>query len=203
MIRGLATGTVACAGGLAHLIPPSGMAIVYSWLTQQSPAKQMMAGLLPGLILAVCFILVVVIWTRINPGIAEIQPRSTWKEKLLVMRKIALPLIVVVAVLGSMFTGIATAVESAAVGCVAAFLIALILRRFTWKSLNTLIIEVVRTCGFIFFIIAGVSIFAWVLSYALIPQAAVSFVVGTGLPPMLIVFIMQLVYMVHGYVSQS
>ena len=194
----LATGTVACAGGLAHLIPPSGMAIVYAWLTRQSPAKQMMAGLIPGLILAACFIIVVVVWTRINPGIAEITPPATWKQKFVATKRIFLPMIVVIVVLGSMFTGIATAVESAGLGCVAAFIIALILKRFSLKSLKTLITEVVRTCGFIFFIIAGVSIFAWVLSYHLIPQSLIKLVIDSGLSPMLFVFIMQLVYMVMG-----
>lgn len=194
----LATGSVACAGGLAHLIPPSGMAIVYAWLVEVNPAKQMMAGLVPGLLLAACYLLVVIIWTNINPEVAPLEAKTTWKEKILILKKIGLPLIIVVAVLGSMLTGMATAVESAGIGAVAAFLVAFCSKRLSWASWKKLIVELVRTCGFIFFIIAGVSLFSWVLAFYLIPQSVVKVVFATGLPPLLVIFLMMLMYTVMG-----
>jgi C4-dicarboxylate transporter, DctM subunit len=97
-----------------------------------------------------------------------------------------------------MLSGIATAVESSAIGAVAAFLVALFSGRLRWASMNNLIMELVRTCGFIFFIIAGVSLFSWVLSFYLIPQSVVKFVIATGLPPLMVIFLMQLMYIVMG-----
>ncbi len=115
----LAVGSVGAAGGLAHLIPPSVLMVIYASMTEQSVADMFMAGVMPGIVLMLAFMAVVLCWKWFRPNSAPTEEVPTWRERFLVLRKSFWPIILVFAVLGTIYTGIATVTEAAAIGAIA------------------------------------------------------------------------------------
>jgi tripartite ATP-independent transporter DctM subunit len=133
----ISIGSVAAGGGLGQLIPPSSMMIVWALTAGESVGQMFLGGIVPGLILAVFYISYIAIACRVNPNLGPAVPpeeRASWKEKFSTLKAVVLPVLLIVAVLGSMFGGIATPTEAAAVGALGAIICALIYRRFSWKS---------------------------------------------------------------------
>ncbi|MBP1706495.1 MAG: transporter permease DctM/Q [Chloroflexi bacterium] len=133
----IAIGCVAAGGGLGQLIPPSSMMIVWALTAGESIGQMFMGGIIPGLILAVFYIIYIAIACRIDPKKGPPLPkeeRASWSEKLATLKAVILPIFLILAVLGSMFGGIATATEAAAIGSLGAVICALIYRRFTWQN---------------------------------------------------------------------
>ncbi len=133
----IAIGSVAAGGGLGQLIPPSSMMIVWALTAGESVGQMFMGGVIPGIILAIFYMAYIAIACRINPSLGPALPpeeRATWKEKFVSLRSVILPILLIIAVLGSMFGGIATPTEAAAVGAVGAVICALIYRRFNWHN---------------------------------------------------------------------
>jgi tripartite ATP-independent transporter DctM subunit len=133
----IALGCVAAGGGLGQLIPPSSMMIVWALTAGESVGQMFMGGVIPGIILAIFYIIYIAIACRIKPSLGPALPpeeRATWKERLFSLKGVILPIFLIIAVLGSLFSGIATPTEAAAVGALGAVICALIYRRFTWKN---------------------------------------------------------------------
>jgi len=193
----LATGSVGAAGGLAHLIPPSGLAIVYASLAETSVGKQLMAGLIPGIILAIAFAFTIWILILFNPRIAPKAVRATWGERFRILSKGLAPLVIVVAVLGTIYTGIATVVEASAVGAFACLIVA-IYKRAKFKDLLNCALRTARTTCYIMLIIGAASIFTWAMSYYMIPQNIVRIIVEIGMPPLMVIIGIQLLYIALG-----
>lgn len=194
----LATGSIVAAGGLAHLIPPSGLMIIYAWIIEESVADLFKAGIIPGVILAIFYGVVVVIWVKISPSAAPREPSVTWKKRLLSVKGILPGLAIVVLVLGAIFTGIATVTEAAGVGALASLILGISTRRLTWSSFVKSMIEVVRLVGFVMLIAAGAQIFCWVLTYYLIPHHLLDILLMTRLSPVMIVGMMMIMYLFLG-----
>ena len=176
----LATGSVVAAGPLAHLIPPSILAILYSVLVETSPARQLMAGFFPGLCLAVGYVIVVFVWVRLNPKISPQEPAVSWRERFTVLRKVGAPLTIVILVLGGIYTGIATVTEAAAVGALASLVLAIASGRLTKMGFFNTVMRAVRTTSFILFIAVSGKFFGWVLNRFYIPQQIVNALTATN-----------------------
>jgi len=112
----LATGVVAAGGSLGILIPPSVIFIVYGILTEQSIGRLFMAGLLPGLILVLLFILAIVIWTRMRPELGPKGPKVPLREKLASLSGLIETLLLFVLIMGGLFWGFFTPTEAGAIG---------------------------------------------------------------------------------------
>jgi tripartite ATP-independent transporter DctM subunit len=133
----IALGCVAAGGGLGQLIPPSSMMIVWALTAGESVGQMFMGGVIPGIILAIFYITYIAVACRIKPSLGPAltpEERATWKERLISLKGIILPIFLIIGVLGSLFSGIATPTEAAAVGALGAVICALIYRRFTWKN---------------------------------------------------------------------
>lgn len=194
----LATGSVVSAGSLAHLIPPSIMAILYAMLVEGSPGEQLMAGFMPGILLAAGFAAVVFIWAKLRPSAAPQEPPVSWRERLAVLKKVFAPLIIVVAVLGGIYTGIATVTEAAAIGAFASFVLAIASRRLTRKIFLETLLRAVKTSSFILFIAVGGKFFGWVLNYYTIPQHIVDMLVATSWNRWVIMIMIQVLFVIMG-----
>lgn len=137
--KNIALGTILSGGALGQLIPPSLMAIIFSSMANLSVGKIFLAGAMPGILLMVLFILYVGIRSFLNPSLgppisAEERKAITWREKFASL-KVALPAaFLVIGVLGSLFAGIASPTESAAVGAIGSVIIALVNRRLTYEG---------------------------------------------------------------------
>jgi len=194
----LSTGSVAAAGGLAHLIPPSMMAVIYASICELSVGKQLMAGFIPGFVLAAGFATVCLVWVWRDPTVAPREAGVSWAERLKVLRKGIGPVLIIVAVLGSIYMGIATVTEAAAIGAFAAFLLGVIGRRLTRKAFLGLTLSSVQVTCYILFIVVGAKILGWILMYLNIPQQALAVLTGVIENRWAILIMVQLVWIIMG-----
>ena len=130
----LATGTVAAAGTLGILIPPSTIFIVYALLTEQSIGKLFVAGVLPGLLLTLLFILTVFLICLRNPSLGPAGPPTTWRHKLKAFGGLTETVVLFLFVIGGLFLGWFSPTQAGAMGAVGALLIGLARRELTWKG---------------------------------------------------------------------
>ncbi len=160
--KNIAIGSVAAGGTLGILIPPSVPLLVYAMHTGASVGKLWIGGIIPGLLLALLFILYIGIRCHFQPHLGPQLPpdeRANWREKFNSLRSGILPLLIIVLVLGSIFMGVATPTEAAAVGAAASILCAAIYRRLTWQNFKEVNYRTLRLSCMIFWIIAAVASF--------------------------------------------
>lgn len=196
--RRLACGSVAAAGGLAHLIPPSVGMCIYCAVTDQSIGRMFMAAIIPGFLLAAAFGITCLVWALVNPGAAPREPPVSWRERLFVLRKVWAPIIIVLAVLGTIYTGIATATEAAALGAGAAMLLAIFSGKLGRQGFVKALFATAKTTGFIMFIAVAGKLLGYVMALYLIPQNLVRLATETQLPPLVIIVFMQVLYIIMG-----
>jgi len=194
----LATGVVAAGGSLGILIPPSVIFIVYGIMTEQSIGKLFMAGLLPGLLLTVLFILTIVIWTSINPELGPRGPRTTLKEKMRSLSGLVETLILFLLVMGGLFVGFFTPTEAGAVGALGTLILAIARRNLTWHGFTTSLFETTRISCMILVIVAGATIFGHFLAISRIPFDTANWISGLQLPRYAIMLMIILLYLIGG-----
>lgn len=194
----LAVGAVASAGGLDHLIPPSILMVLYASVTEVSVGKMLMAGFIPGMLLAGVFGLVVWVWVWWMPQAAPREPAVSWAERLGVLRKAGVPLLLVLAVLGSIYLGVATATEAAGIGALASLGVAMARRKVTAERLWQGLQHTVQTTAFIMLIAVGGKLLSWVLTYHQIPQRLVDVLVQAEVNRWVLMIAFQLMYIVLG-----
>lgn len=187
----LAMGSIMSVGGIAMLIPPSALAVLLASLAEQSIADLLIAGIVPGLLMAFLFIAYVIVRCRIDPSLAPPEPVTARKvEWRPVMVYVAPLFLIFAAVLGSMFGGYASPTEASAIGCVATAITCMGYRRLTLKSLRVSVVETAKISGMILFIIVGSQTFAQILSVSGGTSGLLSALAGGALQPMGVVLIM-------------
>ncbi|MDI6028443.1 TRAP transporter large permease [Corticibacterium sp. UT-5YL-CI-8] len=197
--RGLATGVVAAAGTLGVMIPPSIPMIIYGYFAEVSVAKMFMAGILPGLLTAFAFGLMIVIRCIRNPNLApriadDIDPAEKWRA---LARTWPLPVIIVV-VIGSIYTGLASPTESAAVGAAAALVIAILQRRMTWPIFKSALLETIESSASLFFIIIGAILLTRLMAFSDLPEFTSNMVIGWGLSREMLVIGTAFIFLLLG-----
>ncbi len=149
-------GTICSAGTLGILIPPSITLIIIGMMTGESIGKLFAGGLTSGLFICTTFIIYILIRAWLQPDIAPARPESaSLKEKLEATKSVILPIFVVLSVLGSIFFGIATPTEAAAIGCVAVLICVAIRRELSWSFIKEVIYSTSTVTGMIFWILFG------------------------------------------------
>lgn len=168
--KGLAAGSVASAGTLGALIPPSIPFILYGVFMEESVGKLLLAGILPGLLTmsAYCILILIRVW--INPKLApRVDEQMDTREKwVLLARAWPIPLIVL-GVVGGLYSGTVTATETGAFGAGVAVIASLVDRTFSWKMIRNSIVEATRTTAAIFLIAIGAIIFTRMLALSRVP----------------------------------
>jgi len=160
--KNIALGCIAAGGALGQLIPPSILFIVYALFAPESVGALYMGGIIPGLILSSLFILYIIIRCFFQPELGPPLPldeRVSFRGKIISLKGVVLPILTVVAVLGSMFTGFASVTEAAAVGAAGSVISAAIYRRLNWQVLKESLIQTVGLMGMVMWIIFGASAF--------------------------------------------
>ena len=171
-----AAGLTAMAGALGPIIPPSIVMIVYGTTMGVSITKMFMGGVIPGILIAICLAVANMIKTRKLPLKVNLE-RHSLKEQLLVTWKALPTLLLPVIILGGIYGGIFTPTESATVGVVYSFVLALVYHKVTVKSFIDSVKKTIETSAMICFLIAGASVFCWILSTTQIPTKIANFVV--------------------------
>lgn len=196
--RELAFGSVASAGTIAAMIPPSILMIIYGIITSTPIGKLLVAGFIPGIIAAFNYMIMVYIRARHNPSLAPTIGGFSWKERFSSLRGIWGISLLIVIVLGGIYTGIFTPIEAGAVGALGAFLSALILGRMKWENLKICLLETVRTAGSILIVVAGAFVFTYFMGISRIPTTASEFLTGLNVPSIVVIIGIMAMYIVLG-----
>jgi C4-dicarboxylate transporter, DctM subunit len=195
---GLATGTVAAAGSLGILIPPSVIFIVYGILTEQSIGKLFAAGILPGILLCLLFLLTIHLRVMKNPSLAPPGPKSSFRKKFRSFAGILEVLILFALVMGGIFFGLFTPTEAAAVGAFMTLFIAIIRRQLYWKAFIQSLADTTKISCMIMVIVTGAVIFGHFMAITRIPYLLADYVSSLPLPPHAIIGVIILVYLIGG-----
>lgn len=200
----LAIGPIMAVGGIAMLIPPSTLAVMLGSLGNISIAQLLIGGIIPGLLMAACFLAYVIVRCRMDPSLAPADdgaPRlrgwARWKP---FVRDVLPLLLLFVAVVGSMLAGWATPTESAAIGAAASLVATVCYRTLTWRALVTAMIETARVSGVILFILVASTTFAQLLSFSGAIGGLLRIIQGYELSPLMLVLGMLLILLVIGCV---
>ena len=197
--EGITIGSLAGAGTLGLLIPPSIIMIVYGVAADVSIAKLFIAGVLPGILLAALFSGYLMAWALMNPGKVPRPDRvMSLGERLHESRHLIPVVILIAAVLGSIYTGVATATEAAAVGVVGSLLLSLVQGSLSWDTFKTSLLGATRLYCMIALILAGAAFLTLAMGYIGLPRHLAEFIGGLGLSPFMLMVALAVFYVVLG-----
>ncbi len=196
---GLATGTVAAAGTIGALIPPSIAFVIYGWFTETPIGDLLIAGILPGLLTALVYTLLIMGRVIVNPALAPNPDEPhTWGDRLDALRKVWPIPVLIIAVIGSIYSGFATATESAAMGAIATLLLCLVRGVLTVDLIKHALFDSVKSSATIFFIALGATLFTRFLALSGMPATMGAFIGSLELSPYVVILIMIGIYLVLG-----
>ncbi len=199
----LATGTVASAGTLGVMIPPSTVFIVYGILVEQSIGKLFVAGILPGAILSLMFVATVAILCHRNPELGPPGSPTAWKEKVKATGGIVPALILFLLAIGGLFLGWFSPTQAGAIGAGGALLIGLMRRKLTWKNFIESGKDGLLTACMVLFIITGAVLFGHFLAISTIPFLLADWVGNLPIPKMAIMGVIIFIYFIGGFFMDS
>jgi len=196
----LATGSVAAAGALALLIPPSIGLIIYGEVADESVGMLFIGGIVPGLVLALMMMTYIGIRAWLQPHVAPAPKEDvTWKLRLITLSKIWPSLLLIFAVLGTIYLGVATPTQAAAIGFGASLILAkFVYKRLTWRIFCDIVRSSMLTTGMILLIFLCAMFFGYVLTLLRLPQHIMQFIAESGWPPWLALTAIMAVLIVLG-----
>ncbi len=196
--RQLATGTLALAGSLAALIPPSLLMILYTIVTETSLGQLFIAGIIPGIILVILMSFYILLRVAIRPRLAPAGPSFSWGERSKSLVNLIPVIVIFVSVIGGLYMGIWSPTEAGATGAMAAFIICLAYRRVSWSKFKEACLRTVQTFGMVYMLLIGASLLAHLYFISGISAAIGGAATGLTVPPWVIIVFMWLVMMILG-----
>lgn len=192
-------GSLGGASTLGLLIPPSIIMIVYGVAAEVSIAKLFMAGVIPGLLLGALFSGYLMVWALLNPGLVpKADATTTLLEKLRESRHLIPVILLIGGVIGTIYSGIATATEAAAVGVVGALILSALQGSLNWKTFRDSLLGATRLYCMIALILAGAAFLTLAMGYIGLPRHLAEYVTGLNLSPVVLIVVLALFYMVLG-----
>ena len=195
----LASGTVAAAGTLGILIPPSTVLIVYGILTEQSIGKLFVAGVLPGIILSIFFAATVALLCWRNPAIGPPGTPSSWREKWEALTGIVEAFLLFLLAIGGLFLGWFSPTQAGAIGAGGALVIGLTRRQLSWETFIEACKDGLRTSCMVIFIITGAVIFGHFMAVSRIPFMLAEWLGGLPIHPMAVMAVIAFIYFIGGF----
>ncbi|MEV0064554.1 TRAP transporter large permease [Nocardia sp. NPDC050718] len=194
-----ATGIVASVGTLAGMIPPSVILVFYAVTAETNVGDMIIAGIVPGLIIAVALLITMFLPILRDPLSVPRGERATWSTKGREVAQASPIVLIFVAVVGLIYLGIVTPTESAAIGCLVAFLLVVARRRMTWSGLVESVVESVKASAMIFAIVIAAHVFGHAFAHTRSAAAMVDWVSGLAVPALAIMVLILLLYVVLGF----
>jgi len=195
----LATGTVAAAGTIGALIPPSILMILYGIISRQSVSSLFLGGLVIGLITLVAYILVILVRVKLNPDLAPpVKVEATRAQKIKALGQTWPVLLIVIGVFAGLFGGAFTPTEAGAIGAMLSMLVALLYRTLTFKALRMAITETLTTTAALLIIAVGASLLTRFLALSGIGDALSDAILGFGVSPLMIMIGIVVIYLLLG-----
>lgn len=194
----LAIGTLSCSGGIGSLIPPSSNCIIYGVLAEQSIADLFIAGVFPGLVCMVCFILAIMFMVWRNPELAPALPRVPMRERLISL-KIGLPIIIIfIVVIGGIYAGLFTATEGGGIGAFTTVFLALVMGRLSWSIVTNGLNDTGKTISMAFTILGGAGVFSYFMTMSKIPMILANVIAALNMPSAAVMFAIIVCMLVLG-----
>ncbi len=193
----LSAGVVAAGGTLASLIPPSAILVIYAIIVEESVGQLLLAGFIPGLVSALIYGAIIVVWALIRPEDAPPIKGYTWPQRFKSLPGISPIFLVVFIIMSAIYNGWATPTEAGALGAMVVFILAL-LRGTKLSIIRDSLMESAKLTVMIFSLIWGVLIFVRFLGFSGLPEAFTSWIVGLDASPMVIMICILLAYSVLG-----
>jgi len=195
----LLLGSLAGSGTLGLLIPPSIILIIYGVTIEDSIAKLFMAGILPGIMIALMFMLYVIFWSILNK---KLMPKSvesfSFLEKVQRSKQLLPVILLITFVIGSIYTGIATATEAASLGVVGALILSFFQGTLNKKTFNLSLLGATKTSCMIAFILAGSTFLSLAMGFTGLPRNLAIWIDGMNLSPYTLLFVLTIFYIILG-----
>jgi len=192
-------GSLAGSGTLGLLIPPSIILIIYGVAVQESIAKLFIAGIIPGIMIAMIFMSYVIIWSLINKNsMPKILEEFSFLEKIKRSKQLLPVIILIFAVIGSIYTGIATATEAASLGVVGALILSYFQKSLTLKTFKSSLLGATKTSCMIAFILAGSTFLSLAMGFTGLPRNLALWIQNMDLSPYVLIFVLMIFYIILG-----
>jgi tripartite ATP-independent transporter DctM subunit len=202
--RDLVTGSLAGAGTLGFLIPPSTIMIIYGVMAEESILRLFMAGILPGLLMALAYMSYIGFRAILDPTmVGEAPPSTRFVDKLKALKDLAPLLVLILGVIGSMYGGIASPTEAAAVGVAAAIVIGFFQRTLTLDGLMQSARQAADSCAMIGLIMIGAVLLSTAIGYLGLPGYIAGMIQGWGLSPLMLIVVLLVFYILLGTVMEG
>jgi tripartite ATP-independent transporter DctM subunit len=199
----LATGAVAAGGSMGILIPPSVPLVIYGIIANQSIGKLFMAGIIPGILEAVFYIITIAVLCRFKPNIGPPGPKTRFADKVRAVKGTRGVLILFLVVIGGIYLGVFSPTEAAGIGACGACIFALIRKRLTWPNLKNGLIETVKTTSMIFIILLGAMILGYFLAVTRLPFQLADMVGGLPVNRYVILILIMVILLILGCVMDT
>ena len=195
----LATAVVAASAILGVMIPPSVIFIIYGIATGESISKLFLAGIIPGVLLMLLFMLVTYVWAKKNPKLAPAGDKVRFKDKIQAVVSGGVEVVIIfLAVMGGLFAGFFTPTEAGAVGAASTLLVAIIRRQLTWKGFIHSLRSAIHVSAMIMFLVAAASVFGRFLAITNLPSMMAVWASALPIPPVAVLAVVLFIYLILG-----
>ena len=192
-------GSLAGSGTLGLLIPPSIILIIYGVAVQESIAKLFIAGIVPGIMIALIFMSYVIVWSLINKrNMPKIIEEYSFLEKVKRSKQLLPVIILISAVIGSIYTGIATATEAASLGVVGALILSYFQKSLNLETFKSSLLGATKTSCMIAFILAGSTFLSLAMGFTGLPRNLAIWIQNMDLSPYVLIFVLMIFYIILG-----
>ena len=199
----LSTGSILAGSTLGPMIPPSVPFIIYGIICRESIGQLFIAGIIPGIMLAFSFIVVIMIMCRINPKLGPAGEKSSWHDKLKSTPKFLPILALFILVIGGIYAGIFSAMEGGGIGAFGAFIIAAASRSFSWQKFKSSLMESAKINSMLLFVIVTGLIFGNGLGASGISSKLIEATRGLGVSPFMFVSLILIIYLIFGIICDA
>jgi C4-dicarboxylate transporter DctM subunit len=199
----LATGSLSSAGTLAIMIPPSIPMVVYGLWTETSVGKLFIAGILPGILLAIGFCGWIVVRCAVSPHLGPAGPASLWGERVRALVRLLPTLLIFAIILGGIYGGIFTPTEASAIGAASVIVVALWMRRLTWRNLRTTLHQTGSVSAMIYAILFSGVLMSRLLAQTDVTPTMVNFITRQSLNPYVILLLFTVMYVFLGMILDT
>jgi tripartite ATP-independent transporter DctM subunit len=196
----LSTGSITGGASLGPIIPPSGAFIIFGLLTQMSIGDLFISGILPGLLIAVIFVVTIYVWCLLVPNASSKGTKSNWRERIVSLKAAGPVLLLFIVVVGGIYQGVFTPSEGGAIGAIVALLLGLIWKRFTWKTFFQTLQEGGKVVSMTFLILIGAFLFSRLVAWCNLTGWVTDLIMGSNLSPNMFMAIVLFVLLLLGCV---
>jgi len=196
--QSFSTGVIAAGGTLGAMLPPSTVLAVYAILTQQDIGKLFMAGIVPGLLAMLLYVITIMIIVRVRPDWLPKGEQKSWGERFRGLKDVWAPLVLFMFVIGGLYGGFFTPTEAGGVGASGAFLLGVLRGKLDKAGVREALLSATRTAAAVFTVLIGALLFGYFLTITQVPQKLTEMLTGMGVGRYGVLAMIMVVYLVLG-----